>query len=243
VSGLIDISALSATPGMWRHMLMSEDFSKLPLSLVTLGGEIADQALLGQLARTFPQAQIRHIYASTEAGVGFVVSDGQAGFPATWLNNDRLPSQLLVDENQHLWIKSKLVSQAILNQYPDNNGFIDTQDLVKIDGDRVLFLGRASGTINVGGNKVTPERIEQIILQVEGVVGAYVYAKRSSVLGQLVQADVVACYIDNLPQLKKDILDYCKLKLQRYEMPVTLRFVDNLDITSAGKLKRENDHA
>ena len=33
-------------------------------------------------ACVFPQAQIGHAYASTEAGVGFDVNDGLAGFPA-----------------------------------------------------------------------------------------------------------------------------------------------------------------
>ena len=43
------------------------------LKRITLGGEIADQAVIDGLSKMFPLASIVHIYASTEAGVGFSV--------------------------------------------------------------------------------------------------------------------------------------------------------------------------
>ena len=238
------VSAVSATPGMWRQLLMGEKLSELVLSHITLGGEIAEQSLLDILKRTFSQAQVRHIYASTEAGVGFVVSDGKAGFPADWLaeSKDNLLS-MFIDDSQHLWIRSNAVSRAIVNELADKNGFIDTQDLVEVKGDRVLFLGRATGVINVGGNKVHPELIEQTLYDIEGVRGAHVYAKKNSVLGNLVHADVVVCERDDLLAFKKEIIEYCKSKLQRYEIPATIKFVDNLTMTQAGKLRRESMNA
>ena len=36
-------------------------------------------------------------------------------------------------------------------------GYLDTEDRVAVSDDRVHFLGRAAGIINVGGNKVHPE--------------------------------------------------------------------------------------
>ena len=50
-----------------------------------LSGEIADDSILSGLAAAFPTRAIEHAFASTEAGVVFVVSDGRAGFPAEWL--------------------------------------------------------------------------------------------------------------------------------------------------------------
>jgi acyl-CoA synthetase (AMP-forming)/AMP-acid ligase II len=234
-------SAVSATPGLWRQMMMSHDFKKLRLSHVTLGGEVVDQALLNALSVVFPNAKIRHIYASTEAGVGFVVSDKKAGFPAEWLNNDTLSATMFIDEQQHLWIKSPFASQAMCDE-SDFPEYIDTQDVVEVVSDRVFFLGRANGTINVGGNKVHPERVEQIILSVHGVQSARVYGRRNGVLGQLVHADVILNQPDTSLQLKKEIIENCKLKLERYEVPVTIKFVDSLEVTSAGKVKRETDY-
>ena len=56
---------------------------------VRLSGEIADQAILDSLRAAFPQAAIGHAYASTEAGVGFDVNDGLAGFPAAFVGGIR----------------------------------------------------------------------------------------------------------------------------------------------------------
>jgi len=72
-----ECSALSATPTRWRQMLMTDRFGEMPLRQITLGGEIADKSLLNALAQRIPQAQISHVYASTEGGVAFTVNDGK----------------------------------------------------------------------------------------------------------------------------------------------------------------------
>ena len=73
----VDVTHLSATPTLWRRMLMHPASAALSLRQITLGGEIADQALLDTLRTRFPDAQVTHIYASTETGVGFSVRDGR----------------------------------------------------------------------------------------------------------------------------------------------------------------------
>ena len=233
------VSAVSATPGLWRQLLMCSQFSDLPLSHLTLGGEIADQALLNALSEQFPEASIKHIYASTEAGVGFVVSDRKAGFPVDWLDNKAFIAPMFVDEQQHLWIKSPFANHMTC----DGHGYIDTQDIVEIVSDRVFFLGRASGIINVGGNKAHPEHIEQVILEVDGVDGVQVYGRKNSILGQLVHANVIVSEKNEHSQMKKSIVQHCKSKLQKHEMPAIIKFVDALEMTSAGKIKRDSLNA
>ena len=68
---------------------MSPSIGKISPRYVRLSGEIADQAVLDSLRHTFPQASIGHAYASTEAGVAFEVSDGLAGFPASYVGEVR----------------------------------------------------------------------------------------------------------------------------------------------------------
>lgn len=69
-------TALSATPTLWRRILMAQGHERLALRQATLGGEIVDQGTIDALRSAFPNARITHIYASTEAGVGFSVRDG-----------------------------------------------------------------------------------------------------------------------------------------------------------------------
>lgn len=232
------VNALSATPSLWRKLLMNGRLAQLPLKQLTLGGEIADQQILDALKRQFPDARVVHIYASTEAGTGFAVHDGRAGFPTGWLDSGKEPF-LRVSEAGHLLIKQAILAegQEIAGRL-DSEGYLDTQDLVRPEGDRVYFLGRASGAINVGGNKVNPEKVENIIRDVKTVADVRVFAKASSLMGQLVAAEVVPVGGYEPNQLRKEILQHCREKLKGWEIPVSISFVEDLKANAAGKKER-----
>ncbi|MFT7411793.1 MAG: acyl-CoA synthetase (AMP-forming)/AMP-acid ligase II [Paraglaciecola sp.] len=237
-----DVTALSATPSLWRQLLMTGQLSELTLIHITLGGEIADQSLLDNLKRLFPNANVRHIYASTEAGVGFIVSDGHAGFPTKWLKDQTLKVALQVSDEQHLLIKPQHhVCQSLALQ-TNALGYVDSLDKVQVIDDRVFFLGRATGTINVGGNKVHPEKIEQVLLQCTDISQAKVYAKKSALLGELVVADVVIIDAEVEQKVKQQVLKMCKNKLQRFEIPTKINIVKNIDNDPSGKLNRKQQH-
>lgn len=188
-------NCLSATPSMWRKLAMSPLLDRLNLKQITLGGEIVDQAILDMLAKTFPAARITHIYASTEAGVGFAVSDGKAGFPASYLETNPFGVQLKIESDGCLYLKDS-TEQSVQSDW------LNSGDLVKHDDSRVYFLGRANGSINVGGNKVMPEEVEAVISQVPGVGFVFVRGRKNPILGQLVEAVVTPVPGEELnPQL------------------------------------------
>lgn len=233
------VNALSATPTLWRKLLMDGQITRLPLRQLTLGGETADQLILDALKTGFPKARIIHIYASTEAGTGFAVQDGRAGFPITWLNNpDHAPS-LKINANQHLLIKPNLLPNgAEINTRLDGEGYLDTQDVVRVDEDRVFFIGRASGAINVGGNKVHPEILETYLRSINDVIDARVFAKSNSIMGQLVAAEVVLSKQAEPKALRQLIIQSCRRDLESWETPVLINFVNALKETAAGKRER-----
>ena len=70
-------------------------------------------------------------------------------------------------------------------------GWVATGDLVEHHGDRVLFQGRRPDVINVGGRKVMPSTVETVLREATGVGDVRVYGKSSSLVGQLVAADIV----------------------------------------------------
>lgn len=232
------VNAVSATPSLWRQFLMTGQLHQLRLKQLTLGGEIADQPLLTQLGQLFPAARLLHIYASTEAGVGFAVADQHAGFPARWLETGAHGVWFKIDQHQHLWLKPPQQPQNIPPSRLDPEGFIDTEDQVQCHDDRVFFLGRAGGVINVGGNKVHPEQVEQVLLQVTGVLQAHVYGKASSVLGQLVVADILPAPATDTAALQKTLLAHCLKQLERYQIPTRFHWVDHVATGHSGKLNR-----
>ena len=235
------VNSLSATPSLWRSYLMQGTITSCKLLQITLGGEIADQAVLSALREQFPQARIAHIYASTEAGVGFSVTDGKAGFPEHWLDSDS-PINLRISESGTLQIKSPGISNSkSLATRLSNDGYLDTQDCVQLENGRVYFLGRSSGVINVGGNKVYPEEVESLVLSFPEIRYARVIAKPSPVLGELVSLEVQARPMSSEEQkiLKSRIITSCKNQLQKYKVPAFVRFVDELKVAESGKLDRK----
>ncbi|MGJ8681853.1 AMP-binding protein [Paraglaciecola sp.] len=237
------VTAISATPSLWRQLLMTNKLNQLSLRNITLGGEIVDQTLLDQLHKIFSGAKIRHIYASTEAGMGFVVTDGQAGFPLVWLDDcSGLPVELKVSNADHLMVKPSQMPIKSPSVTIDSQGYMDTQDKVQIVNGRVMFLGRASGTINVGGNKVHPEKVEQVLLQCSDINQARVYGKKSALMGELVVADVRLSNekLGLKPQnIKLEALKLCKKLLQRFEIPTKINIVDEIAYDPSGKLNRK----
>jgi acyl-CoA synthetase (AMP-forming)/AMP-acid ligase II len=236
-------NALSATSSFWRKVLMSQESDKLELERITLGGEIADENILQALKKRFSNAKISHIYASTEVGVGFSVTDGHEGFPKAYLDDGINGLKMKVSDDGLLYIAPKMKNQSYIskeNMY-DKEGYINTGDLVEIKGDRVYFLGRDSGAINVGGNKVQPEEVEKTIMDSGIVSASYVYAMKNPMMGSLVCADVVLndFNIDS-KEAKKDILLYCRKHLEGFKVPAIIKFVRELKTTQSGKLKRES---
>jgi acyl-CoA synthetase (AMP-forming)/AMP-acid ligase II len=234
-------NALSGTASFWRKILMSKESNRLNLDVITLGGEIADENILQALKTRFPNAKITHIYASTEAGVGFSVNDGHSGFPIDYLKNGVNGISIKISDKNTLMIKSEKQNQKYIgnNKLFESDGFIDTGDIVEIKNSRVYFLGRDSGSINVGGNKVQPEEVEQILLSSELIYSAYVYPKKNPMMGNIVCADVVLKdkSVDK-QAIKLELLKYCREKLENFKVPAILKFVDELEITQSGKLKR-----
>jgi acyl-CoA synthetase (AMP-forming)/AMP-acid ligase II len=247
--GRCGVTHLSGTPSAWRRALMSPAVDKIAPRYVRLSGEIADQAILDSLHAAFPQARIGHAYASTEAGVAFEVEDGCAGFPAEYLAHDRDEVELRLADGA-LRIRSPRTAQRYLGVQAaalrDQDGFVDTGDMVERRGDRYLFVGRRGGIINVGGLKVHPEEIEAVINRHPQVRMSLVRPKRNAVTGAVVIADVVlepqtagACAGGELA-IKDDILTHCREALPRYKVPAAISIVPALDVAATGKLARRH---
>lgn len=233
---LAPVTHLTGTPSHWRRALMSPATAAISPRYVRLSGEIADQAVLDSLKARFPNAAIGHAYASTEAGVGFEVTDGLEGFPAFYIGRPGAVEMKV--EGGTLHIRSPRTASEYLGGVALlHNGWVDTTDMVEQRGERYYFAGRTGGIINVGGLKINPEEVEAVINCHPGVRMSRVSGRKSPITGAIVIADVVAAANDNAT-LKEEILALCREKLPAFKVPVLLRFVAALELTAGGKLSR-----
>jgi acyl-coenzyme A synthetase/AMP-(fatty) acid ligase len=206
---------------------------------VRLSGEIADQAVLDGLGHAFPSASIGHAYASTEAGVGFAVNDGKEGFPASLVGVNRDGVEMKVADGS-LRIRSRQTAHAYVGHdvaaLCDGDGFVDTGDMVELRGDRYYFVGRRGGIINIGGLKVHPEEIEAVINRHPDVRMSRARSRKSPITGAIVVAEIVLA--GGSDAVRNEILSNCRASLAPHKVPATIRVVENLDVTPAGKLAR-----
>jgi len=148
-------------------------------------------------------------------------------------------------EDETLRIRSMRTATRYLGEaapvLKDADGFVDTGDTVELRNGRYYFTGRRDGTINVGGYKVHPEEVEAVINRHPVVAMSLVKAKKNPITGSLVVADVVLnaeCAASSSSEPQRDILQFCRARLDHHKVPATINIVATLPIGESGKLVR-----
>jgi acyl-coenzyme A synthetase/AMP-(fatty) acid ligase len=233
------VTHLTGTPSQGRRALMSPANTAIHPRYVRLSGEIADQAILDSLKARFSGVPVGHAYASTEAGVGFEVTDGLEGFPASYIGRPGPVELKVVDGLLH--VRSPRTASRYVGSSDAliDDGWINSGDMVELRGERYYFAGRVGGIINVGGLKINPEEVEAVINRHPGVRASRVSGRKNPFTGAVVVADVVLMDPANdNAGFKESIIEACRQTLPAHKVPAMLRFVPALELTAGGKLSR-----
>jgi len=239
------VTRVSTTPTFWRFLLgLVDDDSarRLQLEQITLAGEAVPSRLLDDLRARFPDANISQIYGATEFGSSVAVSDGRNGLPVSVLERpDTAEVQFKIVDGE-LFVRSNIGMLGYFGTDDVGDSWRPTGDMVEVRGDRVHFVGRASETINVGGSKVHPLPIEEIVSQVDGVELAHVYGRSNPMTGQIVAIDVVAREGADTDEIEDQIVEACAA-LPAASQPRRIRFVDDLDVRDTKIARRRAEDA
>jgi acyl-coenzyme A synthetase/AMP-(fatty) acid ligase len=194
---------------------------------ITSGGEKFNEKTFKQLNDIFPNSKFTNVYASTEAGTLFASQND--------IFNVRPEYQSLIHvENNELLIHSSLMGVTgtdIFEWY--NTG--DLIEIVSINPMKFRFVNRKTEIINIGGYKVNPIEVEEVIMSLSGIKNVRVYSKSNSVLGNIICCEIVL----NSDQItESSIRVFLQSKIQEFKIPRVIRFVEELSTTRTGKLKR-----
>jgi len=220
------ITHISATPTFYRLLLPCDN--KFPsVERITSGGEKFNEQTIKQLKSIFPNAKITNVYASTEAGTLFASENDIFEIKLKYKPFVRI-------QNNELMIHASLMGNTGFNVDEwYNTG--DLVELIKEDPLKFRFISRKSDMINVGGYKVNPMEVEEVILTFSGIKNVRVYGKNNSVLGNIICCEIVR---ENGGINERSIRTFLQSKLQEFKIPRFIRFVNELSTTRTGKIKR-----
>ena len=115
-------------------------------------------------------------------------------------------------------------------------GWLRTGDIGRMDeGGYVFIEDRKKDMILVSGFNVYPNEIENVIVELDGVLEAAAIGLPDERSGEIVKVFVVR-KDDSLTE--QDIIDHCKKNLTNYKRPRIVEFRDDLPKTNVGKILR-----
>lgn len=214
------VELLPTTPSFLTLLLASNlhhEYDLSSLRRITYGTEVMPQSTLDRLKAAFPDVELQQTYGLSEVGVlrskskadgSLWVQIGGQGFETKVVGGI-------------LWIKSEYAMVGYLNAPSefDDEGWFDTQDRVEVDGDYLRILGRVTDIINVGGRKVYPAEIEDVILSLVNIRDVVVYGERHPLLGEIVVAQVSVEVPEDAVSLKTRIRKACINALSPFKAP------------------------
>jgi len=147
----------------------------------------------------------------------------------------------VVDGLLHVKARSSMLGYLNAPSPFTDDGWFNTNDAVEVDGEYVRILGRKSDIINVGGEKVYPAEVENVIQELDEVAEAMVYGEKHAITGNIVCADVTSVSpLDSSAEkeLVARVKQHCREKLQRYKVPLRVNIVTEQQHTERFKKSR-----
>jgi len=214
------VDLLPTTPSFLTMLMASnlyKNYDVSSLKRITYGTEVMPQTTLDRLRKVFPNIELQQTYGLSEVGV---LRSKSRDDGSLWVRIGGEGFQTKVVDDI-LWIKSDYSMVGYLNAPSefDCDGWFNTQDRVEVDGDYFRILGRVTDIINVGGQKVYPTEIEDIILSLDNVKDAVIYGEPHNLLGHIVVAEVAIIETEELDALKRRIRIACKAQLTAFKVP------------------------
>jgi len=233
------IQILPATPTFLKLLLLAPNFASVDLSsikVITYGTEPMPSSLLDHLNQKLPGVKLKQTYGLSEVGVLATSSENSN---STFVKIGGNGFEWKIKDNI-LWIKSDFAMEGYigLDAPFDEEGFFNTQDLVEVKGDYIKFLGRDSELINIAGLKVYPQEIEDVLMTHPLVADVTCSSQSNSLVGTIIQADVVIKHDANARELKKELRLLCEKNLEKYKVPSRFIFSEKIVFSERMKKKR-----
>tara|TARA_Y100000816_G_C26097386_1_gene580973 strand:+ start:1265 stop:2620 length:1356 start_codon:yes stop_codon:yes gene_type:complete len=223
---------LPTTPTFLNMLIISKFYKKFDLNslkIITFGAEFMPKNLFIKLKKIFKKIRFKQTYGLSEFGI-MRSKDKNNKSLSIKVGGEDYKTKII---NNFLYVKSKTNMVGYLNyKQPFKNGWLNTGDKVEKSKDGYIrILGRESDIINIGGEKVFPQEIEEVLKRLKNVADARVYSKRHDLFGEYIIANVI---IDSkLKKFSEDKLkSHCKRYLAKYKIPSKFEITNYKEIVT-----------
>ncbi len=237
------VELLPATPTFLNVLLLSGAHERHDLSslqLITYGTEPMPASTLKAVHRALPAVRIKQTYGLSELGVVATRSEAE---DSLWIQLGGEGFETKIEAGT-LRVRARTAMLGYLNAPSpfDAEGWMDTGDAVEVRGDYVRILGRQSELINVGGQKVFPQEVENVILGLPNIRDVLVEGRASPVVGQVVVATVQLAQPEGVEEVRKRVREHCRSTLDAFKVPAFVTVTDRDLSTERMKKARVRTH-
>lgn len=223
------------------------------LRYVTQAGGKLHNAFISEFTESFPDVKFFVMYGQTEATARL-----------SYLEPERLSEKLgsmgraipgveldIVDEKGDFIEKTGVVGEVlarggnIMKGYLGDekgtavilkDGWLHTGDLAYKDVDGYFFLtARKKEIIKVGGRRISPKEIEEVIVSIPGVVDCSISGVQDDYLGEALKAEIVLADAGDSEINESFVKNYCGQRLALEKIPGIIKFKSRLEVASTGK--------
>jgi len=235
------VELLPVSPSFLNLLILSQAYERYDLSslkFITYSSEIMPEATLKRCHEIFPWVKLLNWFGTTEIGTLRAKSKTP---DSPWVKIGGEGYDVRVRDGI-LQIKTRSAILGYLNApspFTEDGWFI-TGDVVECDGDYMRILGRKKEMINVGGEKVNPAEVENVIYEMDNVKEVGVYAEENPILGNIVCAKISLVTAEDHKAFINRVKAHCASKLDRHKVPVRITIVDHKLHSDRFKKMRRN---
>ena len=138
-------------------------------------------------------------------------------------------------------VKGEHVTKSYWNESPEriaqdfHGDYFRTGDSGWMDEDGHIYIkGRIKEMINVGGEKVSPMEVEDVLNAIPQIKESACCAMPDKVMGEVVEAFIV----EKEPITDAEIMEIIKPQLENYKWPKKIQRIAEIPKTSSGKIQR-----
>ena len=245
---------------MMKSFNLYKSRDKLNLRTVGSGGEALGEELLNW-GKEILNVGINEFYGQTECNLtvsnnGLIMKQklGSIGRPVpghkvklmkddgTFISKSDDEGEIVVQSNSPsifsgYWNNDKETQKKIID------GWLHTGDYATVDDEGYFyFKGRKDDLINSSGYRIGPTEIENTILSLQEVEMVAVVGVPDELRGEIIKAVIVprekSLLKNKNENLKDKIKEHVKQNLAAHEYPRLIEFVEELPLTTTGKIKR-----